>query len=217
MHCAGMCTQCVTVPTVRLCTVYCAHLPVTMQIRASAHTCRLMQALVRRHVVSCKLPSDGKHARRHAGMHASGKRQHTPHCTQAPELRAFWPRERMPNGLKDSMPHVMIPEIAPPPGLDAGTAAGCCPDWQAGAADGAADDFLSPGNAGPLVSCAIECGSQMVAASASFHVKTSQCANRKKQEPLQGISTPARWSHTRLVVCDAWTLLFPYASASCPL
>jgi hypothetical protein len=97
------------------------------------------------------------------------------------------------------MPHVMIPEIAPPPGLDAGTAAGCCPDWQAGAADGAADDFLSPGNAGPLVSCAIECGSQMVAASASFHVKTSQCANRKKQEPLQGISTPARWSHTRLV------------------
>ncbi len=30
--------------TVRLCTVYCAHPPVTMQIRASAHTCRLMQA-----------------------------------------------------------------------------------------------------------------------------------------------------------------------------
>jgi hypothetical protein len=115
-------------------------------------------------------------------MHASGKRQHILHCTQAPELRAFWPRERMPNGHRASIPQAMIPEIAPPPGLDAGTAAGGRPDWEAGAADGAADyDFWAAGNAGPLVSCAIECGDLTNGtASASFHVKTSQRANRKK-------------------------------------
>jgi hypothetical protein len=83
------------------------------------------------------------------------------------------------------MPQAMIPEIAPPPGLDAGTAARGRPDWEAGAADGAADyDFLAAGNAGPLVSCAIECGDLTdgtASESASFHdVKTSQRANRKK-------------------------------------
>ncbi len=123
-------------------------------VRTCQWPCRYAQVHI--HAGSCKHKEARKHARRHAGMHASGKRQHIPHCTQAPELRAFWPRERMPNGHRASMPQAMIPKIAPrPPGLDAGTAAGGRPDWEAGAADGAADyDFLAAGNAGPLVSCA---------------------------------------------------------------